>query len=326
MDCLIISSCLSIEDNYNGWYNMSRPLYRDLNTALREHFGCRVQKISLDAGLTCPNRDGSVGLGGCIYCNPLGSGTGRSATESIAEQITAGKTALMRRYKASKFIAYFQSFSNTYAPPDKLAALYREALADPDIVGLAIGTRPDCVTDEVLDLLNELNTKTYLSIEYGLQSAHDATLQVINRGHTFTDFEKALNKTRGRGIDVCVHVILGLPGENKSDMLETARLLAQMDIQAVKIHLLYVVRDTLLHKMYEEGRYQCLDRDAYADITGEFLALLPPGVIIHRLTGDPHPAELIAPLWALEKQRNLDAIHQLMRQRDLWQGKKFTSH
>ncbi len=302
---------------------MSRPLYRDLNSALRERFGCRVQKISLDAGLTCPNRDGSVGVGGCIYCNALGSGTGRALSQSLTEQIRQSKAALQRRYKAAKFIGYFQSFSNTYASVEELSALYREALADPDIVGLAIGTRPDCLSKEVLDLLSALNQETYLSLELGLQSVHDSTLQSINRGHSFAAFQIAVEGARKRKIDVCVHVILGLPGEGRCEMLETARVLAQMDIQAIKIHLLYVVRGTKLHALYEEGGYLCLDREAYADIVAEFLALLPPEMIIHRLTGDPHPHELVAPLWALEKQKNREAIYQAMHQKDLWQGKRF---
>jgi uncharacterized protein len=307
----------------NRMASMSRPLYRDLNTALKERFGCRVQKISLDAGLTCPNRDGTVGTGGCIYCNPLGSGTGRSSTQSIKEQLEAGKNSLKQRYKAEKFIAYFQSFSNTYAPPDKLASLYREALSVADIVGLAIGTRPDCVNDAVLDLLADLNRDTFLSLEYGLQSAHDATLKAINRGHTFSDFVATVEKTRRKGIDVCVHVILGLPGETRDQMLDTARALARLDIQAIKIHLLYVIRGTPLHAIYADGQFNCLDREAYAEIVSEFLTLLPPEVIIHRLTGDPHPSELVAPPWALEKQKNLEAIHRQMRSRELWQGKHF---
>lgn len=302
---------------------MSRPLYRDLNTALRERFGCRVQKISLDAGMSCPNRDGTVGRGGCIYCNPLGSGTGRSASQSISEQIESSKVFLRQRYKAEKFIAYFQSFSNTYAPPDRLSALYRQALSSPDIVGLAIGTRPDCVDRAVLDLLSELNREAYITVEYGLQSAHDPTLRLINRGHSFADFERALEQTRVRGIDVCVHVILGLPGETAQDMLATASVLARMDIQAIKIHLLYIVRGTPLHKMYEEGRFRCLEREAYANIVSEFLCLLPPSMIVHRLTGDPHPEELVEPRWALEKQKNIDAIHQAMHSGKKYQGKNY---
>jgi len=304
---------------------MNTRRYRDLNSYLRERFGCRVQRIALDAGLTCPNRDGTKGRGGCIYCNPRGSGTGRGASLSITQQLLQGKERLARRYKAKKFIAYFQSFSNTYAPVEKLEALYREALADPDIVGLAIGTRPDCVSPEVLDLLEELNRETYLWVEYGLQSIHDATLRAINRGHTVEEFIEAVDETRRRGIEVVVHVILGLPGEGKEEMLATARALGQMDIQGVKIHLLYVIKGTPLARMFQKGEYRCLTREEYVDIVGEFLALLSPHVVIHRLTGDPHPRELLAPTWALEKQANLKAIMESMERRDLWQGKGWRS-
>jgi radical SAM protein (TIGR01212 family) len=302
---------------------MSRPLYRDLNTALRERFGCRVQKISLDAGLTCPNRDGRIGFGGCIYCNRLGSGTGASQHHSITSQLESGKTYLRQRYKARKFIAYFQSFSNTYGPREKLRSLYEEALSVPDIVGLTIGTRPDCVDEPILDLLTELNERSYVSIEYGLQSIHDRSLKLINRGHDSEAFLSAVTLTRTRGLEVCVHIILGLPGENKEDMLETARALGQIDIQAVKIHLLYVTENTQLHRLYQDGAYHCLSRDAYADIVCDFVSLLPPQVIIHRLTGDPHPGELIAPRWALEKQTNLQAIRETFRKKNTWQGKAF---
>ncbi len=299
---------------------MPNPLYRDLNTYLRERFGCRVQKISLDAGLTCPNRDGRVASGGCIYCSRTGSGTGASKHQSIRGQLIAGKDFLRQRYKAQKFIAYFQSFSNTYAPVEHLRRLYQEALAVPDVVGLAIGTRPDCVEAGVLDLLGELNERTYLSVEYGLQSIHDRTLERINRGHTYRVFLDAVSRTRAKGLEVCVHVILGLPGEDKADMLDTARALGQIDIQAIKIHLLYVVRGTRLHRLYQDGAYRCLSREDYVEIVCEFLALLSPQVIIHRLTGDPHPKELVAPVWALEKLANLDAIRRRLRERELWQG------
>jgi len=302
---------------------MSRPLFRDLNTALREQFGCRVQKISLDAGLTCPNRDGRVGFGGCIYCNRLGSGTGAFQNQSITSQLESGKAYLQQRYKARKFIAYFQSFTNTYAPLGKLRSLYEEALAVSDIVGLTIGTRPDCVDDPVLDLLAELNQRTYVCVEYGLQSIHDRSLNWINRGHNYETFLDAVSRTRARGLEVCVHVILGLPGESKGDMLETATDLGQLDIQAIKIHLLYVIRDSPLHRLYEEGKYHCLSRDAYVDIVCDFLSLLPPQVVIQRVTGDPHPGELVAPLWALEKQTNLQTIRDTLRKRNIWQGKAF---
>lgn len=300
---------------------MSSSLYFDLNQALRRRFGCRVQKISLDAGLTCPNRDGRLGRGGCIYCNARGSGTGAWPSQSIAEQLETGKVFARRRYKAEKFIAYFQSFSNTYAPVETLRRLYEEALAVPDIVGLAIGTRPDCADEAVLDLLDEMNRRTWVTLEYGLQSIHDKTLERINRGHSAGVFMDAVDRTRKKGIDVCAHVILGLPGEGRKEMLETAEALAAADIQAVKIHLLYVIRGTELHRLYETGGYRCMNREDYVNTVAEFLALLPPGMIIHRLTGDPHPEELAAPLWAQEKQANLQAVRETLRRRNLRQGK-----
>ncbi len=302
---------------------MSSLPYNDLAGAMRERFGCRVQKVILDAGFTCPNRDGKVGTGGCIYCNARGSGTGAFSSLSVREQLEKGKVALRKRYKAEKFIAYFQSFSNTYGPVETIRLRYEEALGVPEVVGLAVGTRPDCVGEEALNLLAELNRRTFVSVEYGLQSVHDRTLELINRGHTFSVFQEAVDRTRLRGIDVCVHVILGLPGEGRQEMLETAAALAGMDIQAVKIHLLYVVKGTALHRLYESGAYSCLDREAYAGIVAEFLSLLPPSVVIHRLTGDPHPAELVAPQWALEKQTNLRAIREAMEERNTWQGKNW---
>lgn len=302
---------------------MNTSRYRDLNTVLRKRFGCRVQKVTLDAGLTCPNRDGVVGVGGCIYCNALGSGTGQSKRCSLSQQLEQGKKRLKLRYRANKFIAYFQSFSNTYAPLDELKKLYLEALASEDVVGLAIGTRPDCVSNSVLDVLADLKQRTYLWVEYGLQSIHERTLKLINRGHDVATFRDAVDRTRKRDIDICIHVILGLPGESRKDMLATARALAGLDIQGVKIHLLYVIQGTPLADLYSRGDYLCLTREEYVDIVCEFLALLPPHVTIHRLTGDPHPDELVAPRWALEKQTNLQAIRDALKGRDLWQGKHF---
>jgi uncharacterized protein len=296
--------------------------YRDYNSYLRELFGCRIQKITLDAGLTCPNRDGTLGHGGCIYCNERGSGTGAARNgQSITEQIEKAKSYLGNRYKASRFLAYFQSFTNTYAPLGKLKTIYDEALCDPDIVGLSIGTRPDCVPDDVLDYLAELSRHHLIWIEYGLQSANDATLTRIHRGHTLDAFADAVQRTRARHIPICAHAILGLPGENREDMLNTARFLASQGIQGIKLHLLYVVGGTKLEGWYRRGMYQCLTREQYVRIVGEFLALLPSDVIIQRLTGDPHPEELVAPSWALEKRRNLQAIHTYLREHGLYQGK-----
>jgi uncharacterized protein len=304
---------------------MTYPLYNDLNSYLRTRFGCRVQKITIDAGLTCPNRDGTKGVGGCIYCNPRGSGSGASTTQTITQQILFGKEYLRKRYKAKKYIAYFQSFSNTYAPIEILKKLYKEALAVEDIIGLAIGTRPDCINDDTLNLLAELNTQTWISLEYGLQSIHDRTLKLINRGHTVKDFLTAVAQTRARGLDICVHVILGLPGETKDDMLATDRALSTLDIQAVKIHHLYVIQETPLHSMFNKGIYQCLTREKYVDILCEFLALLPPHIVIHRLTGDPHPNELVSPRWSLEKETTLRIIRETLQKRNLWQGKLYQS-
>jgi len=302
---------------------MAGKLYRDYNSYLRETFGCRVQKVSLDAGLGCPNRDGTVGVGGCIYCNAKGSGTGAARFASISEQILAGKQRLAGKYRAKKFIGYFQSFSNTYAPLPRLAALYGEALTDPDVVGLSIGTRPDCICDETLDHLAMLSKTHLVWLEYGLQSARDETLERIRRGHSVAAFIDAVARSRARKIPVCAHVILGLPGESLEDMLYTAKFLAHLDIQAVKIHLLYVIKGTALAQMYNSGAYTCLSRESYAGAVGQFLAILPAHVIVQRLTGDPHPDELVSPLWALDKQRNLNAVREYMEKNRLYQGKHY---
>ena len=293
----------------NEGVNMQDKPYRDFNTFLRERYGCRVQKITLDAGLTCPNRDGSLSRNGCIFCNPRGSGTGQArAGMGIPEQIQAAKDRLRKRYKAKKFLGYFQSFTNTYAPVPTLHGLYTQALADPEVVGLCIGTRPDCVPEPVLDMIGQLSADKDIWMEYGLQSAQDLTLDRINRGHDVAAFRDAVVRTRKRGLPICVHVILGLPGEGREEMLKTARFLATQDIQAVKIHLLYVIKGTALHRLYAQGAYRCLQQVEYADLVADFVAELPPEVIMQRLTGDPHPEELVAPLWALNKQETLHMI------------------
>ena len=261
--------------------------YYDLNTYLKKIFGCRVQKISLDAGLTCPNRDGSISTGGCIYCNSRGSGTNAFKEGlSITEQINKGKTFLRRRYKAKKFIAYFQSFSNTYGPYEKLKELYEEALAIDDIVGLSIGTRPDCIDESILSLLEHYAKNKLVWLEYGLQSIHDKTLEFINRGHDADCFKSALELTKDRGINICAHVILGLPFEDRADMLDTAGAVADMKIDGIKIHLLYVVKGTRMEKLYMENKYKCLKQEEYANLVCDFLELLPPGMVIQRLTGE----------------------------------------
>jgi len=299
--------------------------YYDLNSYLRNIFGCRVQKISLDAGLTCPNRDGRIARGGCIYCNARGSGTGAMKEGmTITAQIVKAKEFLKRRYKAEKFIAYFQSFSNTYGPYEKLKGLYEEALALDDIVGLSIGTRPDCIDESILTLL-ETYTRDYLIwIEYGLQSIHDRTLAFIHRGHDGNCFKRAVEQTRDRGIKICTHVIVGLPFEDRRDMLATAKAVAAMGIDGIKIHLLYVVKGTRMERLYLEGTYRCLEQEEYANLVCDYLEILPPDMVIQRLTGDPHPAELVAPEWSLRKNETLSLIREILADRDSWQGKRFS--
>ncbi|MBL7180167.1 MAG: TIGR01212 family radical SAM protein [Desulfobacterales bacterium] len=296
--------------------------YYDFNTYLRNMFGCRVQKITIDAGFSCPNRDGKISTHGCIFCNARGSGTGAYAKGlSVTDQIIQGKQALAERYKAKKFIAYFQSFSNTYAPLPRLESLYREALAVEDVVGLSIGTRPDCVDMQILALLQDYVKKYLIWIEYGLQSAHDATLARINRGHDVKCFSKAVAATRNRGIKICAHVILGLPREEKSHMLATADAIADMGIDGIKIHLLYVVKGTKLADFYGTERYKCLGQQEYVDLVCDFLERLPKNMVIQRLTGDPHPQELVAPLWSLQKAETLNLIRETLKKRNSWQGK-----
>ena len=298
--------------------------YNDLNSYLRGLFGCRVQKISIDAGLNCPNRDGTISTGGCIYCNARGSGTGAHARGiSISDQLINAKAYLAGRYKAKKFIAYFQSFSNTYAPAHRLKALYDEALAVEDVVGLSIGTRPDCINAEILDLLQGYARHHLVWLEYGLQSANDVTLSAINRGHDVRCFQEAVVATRNRGIKICAHVILGLPGENRSDMLHTARTIADLGIDGVKLHLLYVIRGTRLESQFQQGAYHCLRQQEYIELVCDFLERIPAEMIIQRLTGDPHPEELVAPQWALKKSETLTRIRQTLEERDTWQGKYF---
>ena len=303
--------------------------YYDLNTYFRRRFGCRVQKISVDAGLTCPNRDGTVGRGGCIYCNQNGSGTGAYASGlSVSQQIRAGKAFLSRRYRAKKFIVYFQSFTNTYAPVETLARLYDEALAVKDVVGLSIGTRPDCVDEAVLSLLESYAKDRLVWIEYGLQSMHDDTLQLIQRGHDFRCFTDAVAQTQGRGIQVCTHLILGLPGEDRKKIHQTANTVAALDIDGVKIHLLYIIKGTPLERLYRQRRYTCLEQKGYVSLVCDVLERLPPDMVIHRLTGDPHREELVAPRWSLNKSQTLNLIRKTMIQRNARQGIRFheTSH
>ena len=298
--------------------------YRDFNSYLKAIFGARVQRIPIDGGLSCPNRDGKLSRGGCTYCDSRGSGSGAMINHglSIQEQIARGRLFAEKRYGAKKFIAYFQSFSNTYAPLPKLKEIYDAGLECPDVVGLFVATRPDCVDSDILALLSSYRRDHLVWIEYGLQSAHDSTLLAVNRGHDVKCFEGAVRMACDYGLDVCAHVILGLPGETRAMMLETARYLSLLPVSGVKIHLLYVVKGTRLADLYGRGSYNCLSREDYINLVIDFIEILPPDMVIQRLTGDPPPSELLAPDWAREKAVNIALVKTRLEERDTWQGKK----
>lgn len=296
--------------------------YRGLGKYLKEHFGRKVHKVSIHAGLTCPNRDGSKGWKGCIYCQPQTLIPEGAESLPVEEQIRRGIEALRRRYRAEAFIAYFQSYSNTYGPVQRLERMYRSALSHPGIVGLAVSTRPDTVTDETLELLSDLGKEGFLWVEYGLQSARDRTLELIGRKHTVEDFLRAYERTVERGIRVCVHIILGLPGEGREEMMETARFLGRLRPWGVKIHHLQIHRGTELESWYRKGLVKPLDLPEYMALVTEFLEHLNPDTVIHRLLGDAPRGLLVAPQWG-EKAKILRAIEDYMARKDTWQGKRY---
>jgi radical SAM protein (TIGR01212 family) len=298
--------------------------YYAFSRFLRERFGRRVYRVTVDAGFTCPNVDGSVAVGGCVYCdNRSFSPNRRLPRTSVREQVRRGVTILQKRYRADRFLAYFQAATNTYAAVDKLRRLYDEALDHPQIVGLAIGTRPDCVPDPVLDLIQSYARDRYVCLELGLQTIHDRSLDWMNRGHHFDAFLDAVQRCQGRGLDLCAHVILGLPGETAADMLATAEALASLPVHAVKIHNLHVVRATPLEEMYRAGAVRVLEMDEYVQVVCDFLERLPSTMVIQRLSGDAPPDYLVAPAWCLDKPALLRAIQHELARRDSWQGRRF---
>ena len=296
--------------------------YNAFGPYLRSLFGVRVRKIGIDAGFTCPNRDGTKGHGGCIYCEGSGSRAPYVNPDlPVIEQIKKGKEILNKKKKPMKFIAYFQAFTNTYAPLERLKQLYEEALQDEDVVGIAIGTRPDAVDEEKLDYIAELSKRTYLWLEYGLQSAHNETLKRINRRHTVEEFIWAVEETKKRGINVAVHIIVGLPFETEEMMFETGLFLSKMPIDGIKIHSLYIPENTPLAKLYRKGKFTPITMDTYVDLVVRILEVLPPGVLIQRLTGDPNPSTLVAPEWTLRKMEILNKIEKELERRNTYQGK-----
>ena len=302
---------------------MQKKRYRTFNGHLREKFGGKIFKVSLDAGFTCPNRDGTLGRGGCVYCSERGSGdfAGEQGL-SIHNQFIEVTERMKKKWPNAKYIAYFQAYTNTYATVERLREVYEEALAEEDVVGLSISTRPDCLPVEVLDYLEELNHRTYLWVELGLQSIHDRTMEWIKRGHNYAQFLEGLDQLHSRGIRVCVHIILGLPGETKKDILATAQAVAKMPLQGIKIHLLHVLRGTPLATMYQRELFDFMTREDYVSLVVDILEILPPEMVIHRLTGDGPPDDLIGPLWSRKKWEVLNAIDAELVRRDTWQGKR----
>jgi hypothetical protein len=295
--------------------------YYQFSEYLKERFGCKVYKVTIDAGFTCPNRDGKLGWGGCTYCNNMGfSANSRREPIPIREQIEQGMAFMRKRYKAEKFIAYFQAYTNTYAPIETLRAKYSAALEFEDIVALSIGTRPDCAPDPVLDLIKNYQVSHEVWVEYGLQSIHDRTLRLVNRGHNYATFLDALERTRQRGLKVCVHVILGLPGESHADMMATARAVGRMDIDSLKIHLMHVLKDTPIEKDLIDGRFKALELDEYVNLVCDFLEYLSPKVSIQRLTADGPRSILLAPKWATQKRKIIAAIDAELERRGSQQG------
>lgn len=298
--------------------------YYSLDRYLKQTFGEKIYKISLDGGFTCPNRDGTLGTRGCIFCSEGGSGDFASASSlSVTEQIEDGIRLVEGKSKARKFIAYFQAFTNTYAPAEKLNQIYREALSHEKIIGLSIGTRPDCLPPDVLDLLAELNKIKPVFVELGLQTIHEDTAQRIRKGYPLSCFDEAVDKLHEKGINIVVHLILGLPGESEEKMLESVRYLNSLPVDGVKLSLLHVLNKTDLGTLYEKNPFPIYELDDYVSLVIRCIEELREDIVIHRLTGDGPRDLLIAPRWTLQKRKVLNEITRRMKETDSRQGKRF---
>lgn len=286
--------------------------YYSFNRYLRERFGCKVYKISINGGFTCPNRDGTLGTGGCIFCSAGGSGDFAESPElSITQQIENGKKRVKKKIKNGKYIAYFQAFTNTYAPAEILRKKFTEAIDHPDIVMISVATRPDCLPDEVIDLLKDLNEIKPVSVELGLQTIHEKSAEYIRRGYDLSCYDRAVSRLKAAGLNVVCHIILGLPGESKTDMLQSVDYACKSGIDGIKLQLLHVLRGTDLAKDYEAGKFETLSFEAYLDIIKSCVEIIPKNIVIHRLTGDGAKKDLIAPLWSADKKKVLNAISRL---------------
>lgn len=291
--------------------------YLSFNKYLKDKFGQKVYKISLDGGFTCPNRDGKTGTRGCIFCSKGGSGDfAENRDMSITEQIESGKKKVEKKIKSGKYIAYFQAFTNTYAPVETLRQKYEEAINHPDIVALSIATRPDCLGDDVLRLLDEMNKIKPVFVELGLQTIHQKSAKYIRRGYDLSVYDKAVRDLKKIGVNVVVHVILGLPNESENDMLETVKYVCESGANGIKLQLLHVIDGTDLAKDYEKGLFKTLEFDEYVNLIVKCVKIIPKDIVIHRLTGDGAKKDLIAPLWSADKKRVLNAINKALREAD----------
>ena len=303
-------------------YSNSNKRYHTLDYFYKEKFKEKVFKVSLDAGFTCPNIDGTVGYGGCIYCSKKGSGDfAGNKNEPIETQFETIKSIMLHKWPKAKYIGYFQAHTNTYAPVEKLKEIYEKILNKENVVGLNIATRPDAITDECLEYLKELNKKTYLTIELGLQTTNPNTAKLINRCHTLSCFENMVKKLRQENINVVVHIINGLPYETKEDMLNTVKYLNTLDIQGIKIHMLSILKDTAIEELYKKEKFPLLTKEEYIDIVISQLELLRKEIVIHRITGDPKIDDLVEPDWLTKKFCVLNDIDKEMVRRNTYQGK-----
>jgi len=309
----------------NGFkYSIENKRYHTWNYYLRQKYNTKVFKVSINAGFTCPNIDGSISRGGCTYCSKEGSGDfAGNPKDDLITQFESMKSMMEKKWPKAKYIGYFQAFTNTYAPVDILREKYEVILEQDNVVGLSISTRPDCIGDDVLEYLSELNNRTDLWVELGLQTVHDDISKRINRGHNYQVFVECVERLRARNINVVVHIIDGLPGESHDMMLETAKAISKLDVQGVKIHLLHIIKGTVMARQYEAGEFALMTKEDYVQIVCDQLEILPQDMVIHRLTGDGKKEDLVGPLWSLKKWEVLNAIDDELKKRNSWQGKYF---
>lgn len=298
--------------------------YHTWSRHLKDEFGFKVFKVALDAGFDCPNRDGTVAYGGCTFCSVAGSGDfAGDRAKTIDVQFAEIRDKMHQKWREGKYIAYFQAYTNTHAPLPVLKEKFEAALAQPGVVGLSIGTRPDCLPDDVIDYLAELNERTYLWVELGLQTVHEKTAKLVNRAHDYATYVEGVEKLRKHGLRVCSHIINGLPLEDREMMMETAREVAKLDVQGIKIHLLHLLKGTPMVKQYEKGMLEFLEMDEYINLVVDQLEILPPDMIVHRITGDGPLELMIGPMWSASKWDVLNGIDRELKRRDSYQGKFF---